>query len=62
MTYRVAYRISMASLVLCLLLIVGLLLLKRTGVVEIDGRGSSVGRYTSESAAYRLESCKRREF
>jgi len=43
MTYRVAYRISMASLVLCLLLIVGLLLLKRTGVVEIDGRGIQRG-------------------
>jgi hypothetical protein len=32
---RVAYRILVASLVVCLLLVVGLLLLKRTGFIEI---------------------------
>src|SRR5215210_5231282 len=34
--YRVAYRILVASLVLCLLLVVGLSLLERTGFIEID--------------------------
>ena len=34
--YRVAYRILVASLVLCVLLLCGLLLLERTGRVEID--------------------------
>jgi hypothetical protein len=34
--YRVAYRILVASLVLCLLLVGGLLLLERTGSIEID--------------------------
>jgi hypothetical protein len=34
--YRVAYRILVASLVLCLLLVVGLLALERTGFIEID--------------------------
>jgi hypothetical protein len=34
----VAYRILVASLVVCLLLLCGLLLLERTGFVEIDER------------------------
>jgi hypothetical protein len=34
--YPVAYRILVASLVVCLLLIVGMLLLERTGFIEID--------------------------
>jgi hypothetical protein len=33
--HRVAYRIVVASLVVCLLLVVGLLLLERTGFIEI---------------------------
>jgi hypothetical protein len=34
--HRVAYRVLVASLVLCLLLVVGLLVLERTGLIEID--------------------------
>jgi hypothetical protein len=34
--HRVTYRILVASLVLCLLLVVGLLLSERTGFIEID--------------------------
>jgi len=34
--HRVAYRILVASLVLCLLLVGGLLLLERSGFIEID--------------------------
>ena len=34
--HRVAYRILVASLVLGLLLVVGLLVLERTGLIEID--------------------------
>jgi hypothetical protein len=34
--YRVAYRLLVASLVLCLLLVGGLLLLERTGFIGID--------------------------
>jgi hypothetical protein len=34
--YRVAYRIVVASLVVCLLLVVGMLLLERTGFIKID--------------------------
>jgi hypothetical protein len=34
--YPVAYRILVASLVLCLLLVIGLLVLERTGLIEID--------------------------
>jgi len=33
---RVAYRILIASLVLCLLLVGDLLVLERTGLIEID--------------------------
>ena len=34
--YRVAYRIVVASLVVCRLLVVGMLLLERTGFIKID--------------------------
>jgi hypothetical protein len=34
--YRVAYRMLVASLVVCLSLVVGLLVLERTGFIEID--------------------------
>ena len=34
--HRVAYRVLVASLGLCLLLVVGLLVLERTGLIEID--------------------------
>jgi hypothetical protein len=34
--YRVAYRMLVASLVVCLPLVVGLLVLERTGFIEID--------------------------
>jgi hypothetical protein len=34
--YRVAYRMLVTSLVVCLSLVVGLLVLERTGFIEID--------------------------
>lgn len=34
--WRVAYRVSVASLVVCLLLVGGLLVSERTGLIEID--------------------------
>jgi hypothetical protein len=34
--YRIAYRILIRSLVLCLLLVGGMLVLERTGLIEID--------------------------
>jgi hypothetical protein len=34
--YLVAYKILVASLVVCLLLVCGLLVLERTGLIEID--------------------------
>jgi hypothetical protein len=71
----VAYRILVASLVLCLLLVGGLLLLERTGRVEIDekkyqpevvscqiGHRDMEVRVFGSSAAYRGEVVSRYEF
>jgi hypothetical protein len=73
--YRVAYRILVASLVLCLLLIVGLLLLERTGFIDIDekqiqpevvicqiGHKDMEVRVQGSRASYRGEVVPRYEF
>jgi hypothetical protein len=73
--YRVAYRILVASLVLCLLLVCGLLLLERTGLIEIDekqiqpevvscqiGHRDMEVRVFGARAAYRGEVVPRYEF
>jgi hypothetical protein len=72
---RVAYRILVASLVLCLLLVGGLWLLERTGLIEIDEKAiqpevvsCQVGHrdmkvhVSGSSAAYRGEVVPRYEF
>jgi hypothetical protein len=73
--YRVAYRILVASLVLCLLLVLGLFLLERTGFIEIDekeiqpevvscqkGHRDLEVRVLGSTAAYRGEVVPRYEF
>jgi hypothetical protein len=73
--YRVAYRILVASLVLCLLFVGGLSLLERTGFIEIDekaiqpevvscqiGHKDMEVRVQGSSAAYRGEVVPRYEF
>jgi hypothetical protein len=73
--YRVAYRIVVASLVVCLLLVVGMLLLERTGFIEIDekaiqpevvscqiGHKDMEVRVLGARAAYRGEVVPRYEF
>jgi hypothetical protein len=71
----VAYRILVASLVVCLLLVVGLLVLERTGLIEIDEKAiqpevvsCQIGHRDMEvsvqgsRAAYRGEVVPRHEF
>jgi hypothetical protein len=73
--YRVAYRILVASLVLCLLVVGGPLPLERTGLIEIDERkiqpevvSCQIGhrdmevRVFGSRAAYRGEVVPRYEF
>jgi hypothetical protein len=73
--YRVASRILVASLVVCLLLVGGLWLLERTGLIEIDEReiqpevvSCQIGHNDMEvsvqgsRAAYRGEVVPRYEF
>jgi hypothetical protein len=73
--YRVAYRILVPSLVVCLLLVGGLWLLERTGLIEIDEReiqpevvSCQIGHNDMEvsvqgsRAAYRGEVVPRYEF
>ena len=73
--HRVAYRVLVASLVLCLLLVVGLLVLERTGLIEIDVKAiqpevvsCQIGHNNMEvsvqgnRAAYRGEVIPRYEF
>jgi hypothetical protein len=72
---RVAYRILVASLVMCLLVVFGLLLLERTGFIEIDekqiqpevvscqiGHNDMEVRVKGSRAAYRGEVVPRYEF
>jgi hypothetical protein len=73
--HRVTYRILVASLVLCLLLVVGLLLSERTGFIEIDekaiqpevvscqvGHNDMKVNVQGNRAAYRGEVIPRYEF